>query len=93
MKSQLDAACPSQLSGEVSGVLTRIFDGVVADEEVRFHMSSDATIAVRSDAGGAFYIPCVYPSLSYRVCVGPLNSEQCFELNGPKTDFEMLLLP
>lgn len=83
--------CPSSMSGVVSGLLTK-FPGGPVSEEVRYLMSDDATVVVKSDAGGAFYIPCVYPSSQYRVCVGPPDSEQCFTIAGPVSGFPPLIV-
>jgi hypothetical protein len=79
------------MTGEVSGVLEN-FDGPLADTEVRFQMSDDATVVVRTDAAGAFYIPCVYPNHEYRACVGSGTSEQCFTIGGPKADFHRVIV-
>ena len=77
------ASCSEQLIGVVSGVVTSK-DGAVPDMEVRFRMSDDATVSVRTDARGEFLIRCVYPAPTYHVCVGPKTTEQCFSIVGPR---------
>jgi hypothetical protein len=87
----IDHECPDASTGMVTGVV-RSPDGVARDVDVRFHMSDDATVSVKTDADGMFSISCVYPAAYYSVCIGPETSEQCFPITEPEVLFPTLML-
>lgn len=83
--------CPELLKGNIVGVV-RDASGPLADVEVRYRMSDDATIMVRTAKDGSFSIPCVYPARTYDLCVGATTRMQCFEVAGPTSKGTTLTL-